>query len=309
MIKRWLSYLAVWFCCLILYLLHRHWAGCILFLGITALPPLSLMLISRSIRTSKVDILIPRHATIGEEILPTIRVSCQGPSPLWRANMDMHSCFTGKKQRIKPNQALPTAHCDLLMIDLKGVFLYDYLGLFRFRIAAQQDILVAVRPESCLPDPLPELGNHVGVHWMARRGGGYSENHDLRLYRPGDSLQQIHWKLSAKTGNLILREPLEPVHSRLLLRLDLKGSAKELDEKLGLLLGLSQFLLSKNAPHQWQAMTALGIQEFSVSDEKSLYACLDALLGCGLAGNGSVLDAPALAAWWYYIGGESHETA
>ena len=309
MVKRWIAYLAVWFCCLILYLLQRQWV-CFFLLGmVTTLPLLSLLLISPSILHSKADILLPPHATMGDEICPTFHVTCQGPAPLWQAKIKTEHSYFGKMRPIKPNESLPLPHCGKLLIHLGGVYLYDHLGLFRFRIAAKQELSVAIRPTAILPDPLPDLGNHVGVRWIARRGGGFSENHDLRLYRPGDNLQQIHWKLSAKTGNLILREPLEPIHSRVLLRLDLKGNAGELDQNLGQLLGLSQFLLSKNTPHQWQVMTALGIQEFSVMDEKSLYDCLDVLLGCDLAGEGTVLDTPSNAAWWYYIGGDSHEEA
>ncbi|MBR2633811.1 MAG: DUF58 domain-containing protein, partial [Lentisphaeria bacterium] len=39
-------------------------------------------------------------------------------------------------------------------------------------------------------------------------GGGYGENYEIRQYRPGDNLNQIHWKLSAKVGDLMLREPM-----------------------------------------------------------------------------------------------------
>ena len=276
---------------------------------VTALPILSLTLISPSIRSSKAEILIPPHVTKGEDVCPTITVTCGGPNPLWQAKMEAKHSFFSKKRRIKPDIPLATDHCGQLVIHMGGVYLYDHLGLFRFRIAAARDYPVAIRPTASLPDSLPDLGNHTGISWQARRGGGYSENHDLRLYRPGDSLQQIHWKLSAKTGNLILREPLEPIHSRVLLRLDLNGTAEQLDEKLGQLLGLSQLLLSKDTPHHWQAMTDAGLQEFHIQDAESLFACLDELLGCGIAASGSVLDTPAMAAWWYYIGGDSHDEA
>jgi hypothetical protein len=159
------------------------------------------------------------------------------------------------------------------------------------------------------PMPPPDVDSYLTQAWRPKAGGGFSENHELRLYRPGDSLQQIHWKLSAKTGNLILREPLEPLRNRLLLRLDLSGTAGQIDRKLGILLWLSRYLLSKQLPHYWQVMTEGGVQTFSCQDEYTLLTSLDRLLQCKPAISGSVLDTPANAAWWHYIGGEADETA
>lgn len=308
MVKRWLAYLAVWFCCLMLYLVHRNWVCCILFIAATALPPVSLLLMRRPIQSAQAAVNIPEKLTRGTPAAAAIEVTCRGPIPQWQAVMTLQHSFSGEKRRIKPSASLPTDHCGLLQLRIRGIYLQDYMGLFRFRLAGPRQIDVAVRPNPIAPDTLPELGRHLSVSWRPRRGGGYSENHDLRLYRPGDSLQQIHWKLSAKTGSLILREPLEPLHSRLLLRLDLQGSPMELDEKLGRLLWLSTYLLDKGLPHHWQVLTGLGIRAFAVCDEGSMYAAMDSLLGCPPATEGTVLDTPAQAAWWHYIGGDSHET-
>ena len=82
---------------------------------------------------------------------------------------------------------------------------------------------------------------------------------------------------------------------------------EQIDHKLGVLLWMSRYLLSKNLPHHWQVMTASGIQTFSCEDESALLASLDALLRCRPAVAGSVLETSANAAWWHYIGGDAHE--
>ena len=309
MAKRWLTFLAVWLGCLIFFYAYREWASVLLFGGITLLPAAALFLSRQAIRSSKLRQDLPDAVNRGDPATLDIGLSCEGPQPDWLLRITVRHTVTGKRKKLRPGASLPTDHCGAWEITVHGLYIFDILGLFPFRVTRPQTLFLPIRPLPIAPESIPELGNHAAVHWHPRRGGGFSENHDLRLYRPGDSLQQIHWKLSAKTGNLILREPLEPLRNRLLLRLDLSGTAEQIDRKLGILLWLSRYLLSKQLPHYWQVMTDGGVQTFSCQDEYTLLTSLDRLLQCKPAVSGSVLDTPANAAWWHYIGGEADETA
>lgn len=42
-------------------------------------------------------------------------------------------------------------------------------------------------------------------------GTDVSQIFDVREYRPGDRLQRIHWKLSAKSDGLLVREDSQPL--------------------------------------------------------------------------------------------------
>ena len=46
---------------------------------------------------------------------------------------------------------------------------------------------------------------------MNKKGSDYSETFQLREYVPGDSIKQIHWKLSEKLDKLVVREASLPV--------------------------------------------------------------------------------------------------
>ena len=50
-----------------------------------------------------------------------------------------------------------------------------------------------------------------------RKGNDPSEMFDIREYVPGDDIRSIHWKLSGKTDQLILRESSEPSHYNMVL--------------------------------------------------------------------------------------------
>lgn len=309
MAKRWLSFLAVWLCCLIFFYAYRQWAAVLLFGGVSLLPAAALFLSRQAIRSSKIRQDLPAAVNRGDNAAFSVGIHCDGPQPDWRIKATMRHSVTGQKKKLRPGAPLPTGHCGALEITIHGLYIFDIMGMFPFRVTHPQQVSIPVRPLPIAPDSIPELGNNTAVRWQPRRGGGFSENHDLRLYRPGDSLQQIHWKLSAKTGNLILREPLEPLRNRLLLRLDYGGTPEQINRKLGILLWMSRYLLSKKLPHHWQVMTGQGIQNFYCEDEFSLLTSMDRLLQCKTAHSGTVLDTQANAAWWYYIGGEEIETA
>ena len=61
--------------------------------------------------------------------------------------------------------------------------------------------------------------SQIGVLQVRRRGEG-TEFHQLREYRIGDSLRQIDWKATARTGRLIAREYEEDKDQRVLLVID-----------------------------------------------------------------------------------------
>lgn len=53
-----------------------------------------------------------------------------------------------------------------------------------------------------------------------RRGLDRTEVYQIREYVPGDSLSQIHWKLTSKRETLLVREPACPVEQSLLFLVD-----------------------------------------------------------------------------------------
>ena len=61
-----------------------------------------------------------------------------------------------------------------------------------------------------------------------RKGNDPSEIFDLREYVPGDDVRSIHWKLSGKLDNLVVKEASDPSHYQVVLMPDL--GREELDE-------------------------------------------------------------------------------
>ena len=101
---------------------------------------------------------------------------------------------------------------------------YDALGLVGLPLQLPTACSIAVEPEPLEPAELPNLSQFQYRSYHPKPGGGFSEIHDLREYRPGDSLHEIHWKLSAKTDKLIVREAEEPNRGLIVLSFDFCGS-------------------------------------------------------------------------------------
>lgn len=52
----------------------------------------------------------------------------------------------------------------------------------------------------------------------SRKGTDASEMFDIRSYVPGDDIRSIHWKLSGKTDELIVRQASDRTHYDLVIR-------------------------------------------------------------------------------------------
>lgn len=104
-------------------------------------------------------------------------------------------------------------------------------------------------------------------------------------------MRSVHWKLSSKWDELIVRERGEAASPLPALTLDRFGTPEELDGLLGRLLGLSRGLLSVQRPHNVLWLDAGGEPRLrAVSDEKELTDCLVELLGTAAPLSGPRLD-------------------
>ena len=63
-------------------------------------------------------------------------------------------------------------------------------------------------------------------------------------------MRDVHWKLSAKTEHLIVREPLEPNRGQVIISLDWSGGRQALDGTLDILMWLSGWLIGREVRHE-----------------------------------------------------------
>lgn len=291
---------------LVFYIAYGEWISWLILLTVLGIPWISLLVSLPAILRFRIqpagpDVLVQQEQT---ELL--LLGTCQLPMPPFRGRLRLKNGYTGDSTRYPPGSLLHTEHCGCYRISAERCRICDYLGLFSFPVTRKDTKTILIRPRP-VPVCLPEDSLRAVLPlWKPKFGGGYAENHELRLYRPGDNLNQVHWKLTAKTGKLMLREPMEPVRGRLLLSLTLSGPSEELDRKLGRLLWLSRDLLRRELSHECMALTEEGLLSFSISDEDTLWKAVDTLLQSTPIREGQ-LPEPRGTAWHYVIGGEPDE--
>lgn len=307
MATRRIVYLLVWAGCILFFWAYRQWFAWFTLVAVLMLPLFSLLVSLPGILTAQLEIHGPDAVSAGTPCVVELRCRSFLPAPPWKCTMTVERPMTGRRWRIKSGQRLPTDHCGALICTANKPKICDYLGLFSFPLRGAESLTVTVRPTPVPMSQPPQFSRYTARAWRPKRGGGFAENHELRLYRPGDSIQQIHWKLSAKTGKLILREPMEPEKGRVLLRLDLRGNETQLDQTLGRLLWLGSQLLEIGMVFQIQCLTAMGRECFPVASTQELNDTIDTLLLREPAVTGSILDRNEAAAWQYYIGGGTDE--
>ena len=306
MLRRWIVYLLSLIGSMVFFIIYREWFSWLFLLLVGVLPWFSLLISLPSMLTTKCALRCPEAVRMDIPLRVALEVKSALPAPPVSCRLRFYNDLSGMERTGKPGQRISTDHCGYVHIGYERVKVWDYLQLFsrRIRKGDSTGVYVEPKPVEC---PLPKHLRECSVKvWRPKPGGGFSENHDLREYRPGDELHGIHWKMTAKTGKLIYREPIEPAQKGYLLSLTLCGNSDLIDKKLGQLLYVSQTLLQRQLHHTVLCSTGEGMAEFTIIDSNSQKACLHALLRSKrAAGETAIKNQNVL--WQYHIGGDGNE--
>lgn len=303
--KRRFLYLALLFASVVFYWAYQKWLGWLLLVAVLCLPVLSLVLSLPALFSLRMRMTCPSVVLRGDRISADVTNQSWFPTPLHECSITIYKPLTKTTTKIKSADLLPTVHCGKLCCHIEKVCVSDYLGLFRFRLGTDAAATITVRPDPVTVTQLPELQQKLAVAWQPKPGGGFAENHEVRLYRPGDHLNQIHWKLSAKTGKLVIREPMIPAGQHAVVGLSIYGTDGALDIKFGRLLGICTYLQETGMPFDLQAVTGKGIVRYHIVTEDDLTAAIDALLGMEPAQQDQILYEKNARVYW--IGGDADE--
>lgn len=106
--------------------------------------------------------------------------------------------------------------CGEIRIHIRNARVYDMFHIWHKAIAMDADTYTVVYPRQ-MDIQLIMSGKTIGSNnddgiSQNKKGNDHSEMYDLKDYVPGDDVRSIHWKLSSKADELIIREPSNPSH-------------------------------------------------------------------------------------------------
>ena len=137
----------------------------------------------------------------------------------------------GARGESSQNILLQSRYCGRLRVRISRFTLLDYLGMLPMQAPANAEARLTILPNLFPMDAdMTARPAYADDGASDRRGEDRSEVYQLREYRPGDDIRQIHWKLSSKLDELILKEASQPESRSLLVFWDKRtGTPQQMD--------------------------------------------------------------------------------
>lgn len=153
---------------------------------------------------------------------------------------------------------LSSRYAGLIRVSLEEYKVYDLLHIFYFAYRTEEGTETLVWPAFSDREDTEELYECVEgfpkENESRKRGTDYNPDYDIREYIAGDELKNIHWKLSAKQGKMMVRERFASGREKINVLLPLSDNLGENDALMESLYGMCRLLIGKEYPIQlfWQ---------------------------------------------------------
>ena len=168
-------------------------------------------------------------------------------------------------------------------VTLKGIRIYDLSGCICVRKKCNSTVSVRVMPGMYeVPVYRTEatrmyLGE-TDIYDEKRSGLDHSEVFQIREYRKGDRMQNVHWKLTARHDELVVKEHSLPKPCPVVLYLDFalgfkKGNEGKRIAFLEAAAGISYSVMKAGCPHYitWYDQREKDVLRIRVDDEESMF--------------------------------------
>lgn len=227
----------IWFLFIfVFYLFYDSYFS--LFLLVSSIAIVLFLGISTRIYKNKVQILIVAPETVNKREVSGCYIEAKNYSFLpivkVRCTLNMHNSLTGEKSSQEVYFSLNGKATEHVYVDLKSLFCgnvqisvemvncFDLLGLFFTTAYPKSSVEVLVLPNvfDIDLDLFESKNNEAFAYSSESVGMNSSEILGMKPYVPGDNVKNIHWKLSSKFDDLMMKEMSETVEHSLLVLLD-----------------------------------------------------------------------------------------
>lgn len=181
--------------------------------------------------------------------------------------------------------------CGKISFRVAKITIYDPLSLFSFSFSCKDTFSLLILPQNDAPLPLTsmpdalisETGDFFSQH---RKGDDPSEIFAVESYVDGDALSHVHWKLTAKSDEMMIKQYSLPLPNELVLFVDYRcsgtdmASAMDLHHVISVSVSMSKHLLNEGTVHHlyWQPVEAADREAFLMDTPEKIMLSLREML-------------------------------
>lgn len=285
-------------------LYNKYYIG-VIFLTIVIMPFIMFGLLSYIYGRVKAELVSVAHVVNKGEAIP-ISVQLNNPTVFPVSNLKIYLTYRNSYSEQRYTKEFTVSIdarmkscviCNLfsdyagnMEITLKAIRIYDYLRLFSLKKNLHDEVKAAVLPYYYELSEDYTSRRHTRIiesdyYSPHKSGDDPSEVFAIREYREGDRLQRIHWKLSRKLDQLMIKEFSDPMNCSVLLFVNLcipegENTLYYIDAILECALSISYTFLTKGQMHyfSWFDKKHGYCRRIRVSQEKDLFEAVDGLL-------------------------------
>ena len=167
----------------------------------------------------------------GDDVSILLRVQHRGWIPIAPVLLELGTTTGEGRREIRlknlPGRAqslrmsMHASHVGIFSSGIRSCTVEDLLGIFQRKIVpADTQCSLTVLPQIFETEPLTMAPGDPGSEMMSRATEDLNAPSDTRSYQPGDAMKKIHWKLSLRKGELMVRKYEEPVLQEVLILMD-----------------------------------------------------------------------------------------
>ena len=195
-----------------------------------------------------------------------------------------------RKSKTSCRCRLSSGNCGKLSIAVGRVYTGDPLGIFYLPVSISKrqeslSVMPVIQPMELDIDKRDwEILLDSDEYDTTRGGEDPSEVFQIRSYRRGDRMQSIHWKMTARSEDLMVKEFSRPLYCAVVMFLDMRAAQNgsgfdNADEYLERVLAVSSGLMEAECRHMvvWYDRKENQICRMQIETQEHLYGLIEQL--------------------------------
>lgn len=260
--------------------------------------------IASRISGKKIDVCLSgeRQCEKGKQIEVVLHTKNNSRIPIWNMEilLSVKNKLTGEQLEVKKEISLfmlqgkqihfylEAQFCGCIEISVEKITNSDPFGIFHkernIHVKNQYYVFPKLLETDFTIEQLNQYNMESYKYSPLKSGDDTSETFGIREYKEGDSLKSIHWKLTGKMEDIIVREAGLPIENSVMILLDKREqegiSADQKDKLTEIFLSLSNTIIKNGIHHAigWYNYEREKFEQYRIQSTEDIYMIIAELL-------------------------------